>query len=159
MVPKKAMTASVSHFDVLGTYDMAIEVADEMTQGQATQMVDMGVGMVMSQFGVDVREAIIKNLDGPMLGYAVPQGVMSDAMNGGPVGILTLKDPDAFAQMLLTVEKLGTSLAQGQFQAGTQEVGGLTGWGVVVVVLVLVLVVVGVGGVTVRDGQMHAHGE
>ncbi|MCP4452866.1 MAG: DUF3352 domain-containing protein, partial [Planctomycetes bacterium] len=126
MVPAEAMAASVSHFDIPGTYDMAIEVADEMTQGQATQMVDMGVGMVMSQFGVDVREAIIKNLDGPMLGYAIPQGVMSEAMNGGPVGILTLKDPDAFAQMLLTVEKLGTSLAQGQFQAGTQEVGGLT---------------------------------
>jgi hypothetical protein len=126
MVPAQAMAASVSHFDVPGTYNMAIEVADEMSQGQATQMVDMGVGMVMAQFGVDVREAIIKNLDGPMLGYAVPQGVMSEATNGGPVGILTLKDPDAFAQMLLTVEKLGTSLAQGQFQAGTQEVGGLT---------------------------------
>ncbi len=132
MVPAEAMAASVSHLDVPGTYDMAIEVADQITEGQATQMVDMGVGMVLGQFGVDVREAIIKNLDGPMMGYAVPQGAMSEATNGGPVGILSLKDANAFAQMLLTVEKLGTSLAQGQFQAGTQESGGFTlhTWGV-----------------------------
>ncbi|MCF7973356.1 MAG: DUF3352 domain-containing protein [Phycisphaerae bacterium] len=126
MVPDKAMTASVSSFDVPGLYDLAVKTADELTQGQATQMVDMGVGMVMAQFGVDVREAIIKNLDGPMLGYAVPQGVIPEAMNGGPVGILTLKDPEAFAKVLLTAEQLGTSLAQGQFQAGTQENEGRT---------------------------------
>jgi len=126
MVPAQAMTASVSHFDIPDTYDMAIKTADEMTQGQATAMVDMGVGMIMAQFGVDVREAIIKNLEGPMLGYAVPQGVVPEAMNGGPVGILTLKDPDAFAQVLLTAEKMGTTLAQGQFQAGTQEMDGRT---------------------------------
>ena len=126
MVPAKAMAASVSHFDVPGAYDMAIKIADEVTEGKATQTVDMGVGMVMAQFGVDVREAIIKNLDGPMLGYAVPQGVVPEAMNGGSVGILTLKDPEAFAQVLLTAEKLVTPLAQGQFQAGTQEVDGRT---------------------------------
>lgn len=126
MVPQKAMAASVSHFDIPGTYDLAIKTADEVTGGQAAPMVDMGVGMVMSQFGVDVRDAIVKNLDGPMLGYSVPQGVVPEAMNGGMVGILTLKDADVFAEVILTVEKLGASLAQGQFQAATQQGDGCT---------------------------------
>ncbi len=125
-VPDKAMAAGVSHFDIAGTYDLLLNLANDMTGGQATQMVDMGVGMIMAQVGVDVREAIVKNLDGPMLGYSVPQSVLPDAMNGGQVGILSFKDADAFAEVLLTLEKLGTSLAQGQFQAGTQEKEGRT---------------------------------
>ena len=42
------MSAGVSHFDIPGTYDLLLNLANDLTGGQATQMVDMGVGMIMA---------------------------------------------------------------------------------------------------------------
>jgi len=118
-VDARAVTASVSNWDVAALYDIIMStlkgVMPESDYGQMQEM----ISAIESELSVRIRGDLLDALAGPMVSYGVPMGAVPEAPLGGFVLLAKLQNAAAFEKAMVALGEFAVGHSQGMLQIGS----------------------------------------
>jgi hypothetical protein len=119
MVDARAMSAVAFNCDMAGIYDTAMK-AIKAAAGEDFEDVRQGIAEMEEELQFKIREGLLESLNGQMLLYAIPGGIMEQSPQGGFVVIAGLKDAKLWEQTLAALGKFAAENSNGMVQISSQ---------------------------------------
>lgn len=125
MVDARAMSASAFNCDLAGIYDIVIK-AIKAAAGEDFDEVEEGIAEMEEELNFKIRDGLLESLDGQMLFYVLPGGIMPQSPQGGFILVAKLKNAQLWEQTLATLGKFASEESDGMVQVSSQEQDGRT---------------------------------
>ncbi len=119
MVDARAMSAVAFNCDLAGIYDTAMK-AVKVAAGEDFNDVQQGIAEMEGQLKFKIRGGLLESLNGKMLFYALPGGIMEQSPQGGFVIVAGLKDAKLWEQTITAIGKLAVENSNGMVQISSQ---------------------------------------
>lgn len=119
MVDARAMSAAAFNCDMAGIYDTVMN-AIKGAAGEDFAEVQQGIAELEGQLQFKFRDGLLASLNGQMVFYVLPGGVMAQSPQGGFVIIAGLKDAKLWEQTLTALGKFATEQSKGMVQISSQ---------------------------------------
>ena len=125
MVDARAMSASAFNCDISGIYDTVIK-AVKAAAGEDYDEVEEAIAEMEEELNFKIRDGLLESLDGQMLFYVLPSGIMPQSPQGGLILVAKLKNAQLWEQTLATLGKFAAEQSDGMVQVSSQEQDGRT---------------------------------
>jgi len=119
-VDARAITASLTNWDLAGLYDTIMNTLQAVSPDEAFPAVQKALAGFESQAGVRMRADLLASLAGPMASYVMPAGAIMESPMGGFVVVAKLKDAAAFEKSMTALGKFAGEKAGGMLQVSEQ---------------------------------------
>jgi hypothetical protein len=120
MVDSRAMNAAAVNCDVGGMYDTVMRALKVAGPNDFYAELERGIGSFESEVKFSIRRDLLAGIDGPMVFYTFPAGVMMEAPSGGVVGIVKARDSQSLEKALLALGQFAVSESGGMVQVSSQ---------------------------------------
>jgi len=124
-VDARAMSAAAFNCDFSGIYDTAMK-AVKAAAGEDFAEVQEGIAEMEEELQFKIRDGLLESINGQMLMYALPGGIMEQSPQGGFVVIAGLKNAKLWAETLAALGKFATENSNGMVQISSQVQDGKT---------------------------------
>jgi hypothetical protein len=125
MVDARAMTASAVNCDMAGIYDTIIR-AIKAAAGEDFAEIEEAIAEVEEELEFKIRDGLLESLNGQVLFYVLPGGIMPQSPQGGFIAVAKLKNEKLWRESLTALGKLAAEKSEGMVQVGSQEQNGRT---------------------------------
>jgi len=125
MVDARAMSAAAFNCDLAGMYDTAMK-AIKAAAGEDFAEVQEGIAEMEEELKFKIRDGLLESLNGQMLMYALPGGIMEQSPQGGFVVVAGLKNAKLWEETLAALGKFATENSDGMVQISSQVQDGKT---------------------------------
>jgi hypothetical protein len=125
MVDARAMNAAAFNCDFSGLYDMAMK-AIKAAVGEDFAEVQKEIAEMEEELKFKIRDGLFASLNGQMLMYALPGGIMEQSPQGGFVFVAGLKDAKLWTETITTLGKIAAEESDGMIQISSQVQNGKT---------------------------------
>ncbi len=125
MVDARAMSASAFNCDMAGIYDTVIK-AIKAAAGEDFAEVEEAITEIEEELKFKIRDGLLESLNGQMLFYVVPGGIMPQSPQGGFILVAKLKNAKLWEETLATLGKFAAERSEGMVQVSSQDQNGRT---------------------------------
>jgi len=119
-VDARAVSAAGMNFDIAGMRDTINSAIKSAAPNDVYAEIKNTIDQLESQAGIDLDKAVAENLEGPILFYMLPAGIMMEAPSGGFVVIAGVKDAASFEKTLIALGKYAAAQSEGMLQVSSQ---------------------------------------
>ncbi|MBN2181123.1 MAG: hypothetical protein JW715_04355 [Sedimentisphaerales bacterium] len=122
MVDGRAMNAVAFNLDLAGVYDTVMKAieAGAAAADEDFDEIEEAIAEVEQELKFKIRDGLLASLDGQIIFYTLPGGIMPQSPQGGLVFIAKLKDVKLWEQTITAVEKIAAEETNGMIQLSTQ---------------------------------------
>jgi len=122
-VDARAISAGAANIDAALVGETVMNAVKMAAPKKVSSGIDEAISAFEADANVSLSKGLVQNLAGPMVGYAMPMGVVAEAPAGGFVFVAKLKDGAAFEKNLTAIGAYAAAKTKGMFQAGSQKQG------------------------------------
>ena len=128
MVDARAMSAVAFNCDMAGIYDTVIKTmrTAALIAGEDFTEVEKAIAEKEDELKFKIRDGLLESLNGQVLIYAIPGGIMEQSPQGGFVIVAGLKDAKLWEETLAAIGKFATENSNGMVQISSQVQNGKT---------------------------------
>ena len=124
-VDARAMSAAAFNCDLAGVYDTGMK-AVKAAAGEDFNDVQDEIADFEKQLKFKIRDGLLESLNGQMLFYALPGGIIEQSPQGGFVIVAGLKDVKLWEQSLSALGDFAAAHSNGMVQVSSQVQNGKT---------------------------------
>jgi len=125
MVDARAMNATAFNCDVAGIYDTVLK-AIKTAAGEDFNDVKEEIAEMEKDLEFKIRDGLLESLDGRIMFYVLPGGIMPQSPQDGFILVAKLKNAQLWEQTLATLGKFASEESDGMVQVSSQEQDGRT---------------------------------
>jgi hypothetical protein len=125
MVDPNAMSATVVNCDLAGIYDTVMNTVKAVA-GDDFNDIEQAIAAVEQEIHFKIRQGLLESLNGEMVFYVLPAGVMQQSPLGGSVAIAGLKNAELWEETLAALGKFAAEKSNGMVQVSSQSQEGRT---------------------------------
>jgi hypothetical protein len=132
-VDARAVSAGASNVDVALISEAYMKMIKAVMPDDVSSKIDEAISGFETDANVNLCTDLVKNLAGPMVGYAMPMGVVMEAPAGGIALVAELNDGAAFEKAMTAIGQYASAKSKGMLQVSAQAKGDGTvvhTWGV-----------------------------
>jgi len=120
LVDGRAVNTASSNWDIAGAYDTIMEAIKVVSPNDGYVEINKEISNFESEVNFRIRKGLLESLEGSIVFYALPAGVIMESPQGGTVVIAKLKDRALFEKTMSALGKYAANQSDGMLQISSQ---------------------------------------
>ncbi len=125
LVDARAMSATALNCNMAGIYDTVIGTI-KAAAGEDFNEVQEGIAKIEGELKFKIRDGLLESLDGQMVSYVLPGGIMPQSPQGGFILVAKLKNSKLWEETMAALGNFAAEQSKGMVQVSSQVQNGRT---------------------------------
>ena len=128
MVDARAMSATAVNCDIAGIYDTVMKTVKSAATaaGEDISEVEEAIAEIEEELKFKIRDGLLESLNGEIVFYALPGGILAQSPQGGFVAIAKLRNAKLWEESIAGLGKFAVEQSEGMVQVSSQVQNGRT---------------------------------